>query len=73
MRQLALTGGSDGWTWNEFERAVMKWANPIYGASYAIGLWCNLLSGISCLDLEVEEDFDTFKVECNKVYEIIAN
>jgi len=31
------------------------------------------LRGISWLDLEEEEDFDTFKVECKKVYDIIAH
>ena len=72
-KQLALTGNSDGWKWDEFERAVMRWAKSRYGTSYAIGLWCNQLRDISWHDLEVEEDLDTFKVECNKVYEIIAH
>ena len=41
--------------------------------SYARGLWCNQLPDISWLDLKVEEDFNTFKVEYKKVYEIIAH
>ena len=72
-KQLALTGNSDGWKWDEFERDVVIWAKPRYGASHAIGLWCNQLREASWLDLEVEEDFNTFKVECKKVYGIIAH
>ena len=72
-KQQALTGDSEGWKWDEFERDVMGWAKPRYGTSYAIGLWCNQLRDTSWLDLEEEEDFDTFKVECKKVYEIIAH
>jgi hypothetical protein len=72
MNQQALTGDSDGMIWAEFERDVMRWAKPRYGTSYTIGLWCNLWCDISRLDLEDEEDFDVFKVECNKVHEIIA-
>ena len=72
-RQEVLTGDPDGLTWDEFERMVMTWAQPKYGASYARGLWCNQLPDISWLDLKVEEDFNTFKVECKKVYEIIAH
>ena len=30
------------------------------------------LPDISWLDLKEEEDFNTFKVECRKVYEIVA-
>ena len=51
----------------------MRWAKLIYGTSYAIELWCNQLKDISWLDLKEEEDFNTFKVECKKVYEIIAH
>ena len=72
-QQEVLTGDPEGLTWEEFEKEVMRWAQPIYGTSYAIGLWCNQLPDISWLDLKVEEDFNTFKVECKKVYEIIAH
>ena len=72
-KQQALTGDSNGWKWDEFESDVMRWAKPRYGASYAIGLWCNQLKEISWLDLKEEEDFNTFKVECKKVYGIIAH
>ena len=51
----------------------MRWAKPKYGTSYVIDLWCNQLRDISWLDLKEEEDFNTFKVECKKVYEIIAH
>ena len=36
-------------------------------------MWCNQLKDISWLDLKDEEDFNIFKVECKKVYEIIAH
>ena len=64
-KHQALTGDSDGWKWDEFERKVMRWAQ--------FGLLCNQLKDISWLDLKEEEDFNTFKVECKKVYEIIAH
>ena len=72
-RQEVLTGDPEGLTWDEFERRVMTWAQPKYGATYARGLWCNQLPDISWLDLKVEEDFNTFKVECKKAYEIIGS
>ena len=37
-KQEVLTGDPEGLTWEEFERKVMRWARPIYGTSYAIGL-----------------------------------
>ena len=40
-KQEVLMGDPEGLTWEEFERKVMRWARPIYGTSYAIGLWCN--------------------------------
>ena len=69
-KQLALTGNSDGWKWDEFERAVMRWAKPIYWESYAIGLWCNQLR-----DLEIEYDFNTFNdiiAKDNKPYATVV-
>ena len=59
-KQEVLTGDPEGLTWEAFEKEVMRWAQPIYGTSYAIGLWCNQLPDISWLDLKVEEDFNTF-------------
>ena len=50
----------------------MRWAEPRYGTSYAIVLWYNQLRDILWLDLEVEDDFNIFKVECRKMYDIIA-
>ena len=61
-QQEVLTGDPDGWTWDEFEREVMRWAQPIYGTSYAIGLWCNQLPYISWLDLKEEEEWTTTNV-----------
>ena len=29
-KQQVLTGDPDGWTWDEFEREVMRWAQLIY-------------------------------------------
>ena len=55
-QQEVLTGDPEGLTWEEFERKVMRWAQPIYGTSYAIGLWCNQLPDISWLDLKEEGD-----------------
>ena len=73
MNQQAFTGDSDGITWVEFERMVMSWLKTRYGMNYAQGLWNNILRDISWLDLEIEDDFDIFKIECNKVFEIMMN
>ena len=61
-QQEVLTGDPEGLTWEEFEKEVMRWAQPIYGTSYAIGLWCNQLPGISLLDLKEEEEFNTLRL-----------
>ena len=37
-RHEVLTGDLEGLTWDEFERRVMTWAQPKYGASYALSL-----------------------------------
>ena len=30
-KQEVLTGDPDGLTWEEFEKEVMRWAQPMYG------------------------------------------
>ena len=47
----ALNGKTNGWTWAQFEDAVVSWGRAKYGDKYIKGLWRDELMQIKDLDL----------------------
>ena len=72
VRVKALNGKTTGWTWTEFEEAVMSWGRLKYGNKYTKGLWHDTLPDISNLDLDDESQWYDFERLCEMVYDVMG-
>ena len=55
----ALNGKTNGWTWTQFEDAVVSWGRAKYGDKYIKGLWRDELMQIKDLDLtDPQQEYD---------------
>ena len=72
VRVKALNGKPSGWTWTEFEEAVMSWGRLKYGEKYAKGLWEDTLPDISGLNLGDDSQWYDFERMCEMVYDVMG-
>ena len=72
VRVKALNGKTTGWTWTEFEEAVMSWGRNKYGETYTKGLWCDTLPDIAGLNLNDGSQWYDFERMCEMVYGVMG-
>ena len=68
----ALTGKANGWTWSQFEDAIVSWGRAKYGDKYIKGLWRNELMDIRDLDLQLPEQQYDFERLCEMVFDVLS-
>ena len=67
----SLNGKTNGWTWTQFEDAVVSWGRSKYGDKYIKGLWRDELMQIKDLDLtDPQQEYD-FERLCELVFDVI--
>ena len=68
----AMTGKANGWTWSQFEDAIISWGRAKYGDKYIKGLWRNELMDIRDLDLQLPDQQYDFERLCEMVFDVLS-